>query len=98
MICLTYTLLFTILFADNTNIFLQDEYIDDLVKQMNLELAKIVKWLDVNRVSLNIKKISFFIIFATGNHSIHKYNKINQDIKITNIPIYRVHSTKFLGV
>ena len=87
------TLLFTILFADDTNIFLQDKNIDDLVKQMNLEFSKIVMWLEVNRLSLNIKKDSF-----QGNHSIHKYNEINQDIKIINIPIDRVHSTKFLGV
>ena len=91
------TLLFTILFADDTNIFLQGKNIDDLVKQMNLELSKIVMWLEVNRLSLNIKK-THFMIFATGNHSIHKYNEINQDIKINNIPIDRVHSTKFLGV
>ena len=38
------------------------------------------------------------MIFATGNHSIHKHNEINQDIKINNIPIERVHSTKFFGV
>ena len=35
------------------------------------------------------------MIFATGNHSIHKCIEINQDIKINNIPIDRVHSTKF---
>ena len=87
------TLLFTILFADNTNIFLQGKNIDDLIKEMNLELSKIVMWLEVNRLSLNIKKTHF-----TGNHSIHKYNEINQDNTINNIPIDRVHSTKFLGV
>ena len=38
------------------------------------------------------------MIFATGNHSIHKYNEINQDITFNNIPIDRVHSTKFLDV
>ena len=32
----TSTLLFTILFADDTNIFLQGKNIDDLVKQINL--------------------------------------------------------------
>ena len=64
---------------------------------MNLELPKIVMWLEVNRLSLNIKK-THFMIFATGNHSIHKYNEIYQDIKINNIPIDRVHSTKFLAV
>ena len=54
-------------------------------------------WLEVNRLSLNIKKIHF-MIFATGNHSIHKYNEVNQDIKINNIPIDRVHSNTLLGV
>ena len=34
------TLLFIILFADDTNIFLQGKKIDDLVKQNNLELSK----------------------------------------------------------
>ena len=38
------------------------------------------------------------MIFATGNHSIHKYNEINQVNKINNILIDRVHSTKFIGV
>ena len=47
--------------------------------------------------SLNIKE-THFMICATGNHIIHKYNEINQDIKINNIPIDRVHSTKFFGV
>ena len=70
------TLLFTILFADDTNIFLQGKNIDDLIKQMNLELSKIVMWLEVNRLSLNIKK-TLLMIFATGNHSIHKYNEKN---------------------
>ena len=83
------TLLFTILFADDTNIFLQGKNIDDLENQMNLELIKIVMWLEENRLSLNIKK-THFMIFVTGNHSIHKYNEINQDIKINNIPIDRV--------
>ena len=88
-------MLFTIFFADDTDIFLQGKNIDDLVKQMNLELSKIVMWLEVNRLYLNIKK-THFMIFATVNHSIHKYNEINQEIK--NILIDRVHSTKFLGV
>ena len=43
-------------------------------------------WLEVNRLSLNIKR-THFMIFATGNHSIHKYKEINEDIKINNIPI-----------
>ena len=52
------TLRFTILFADDTIIFLQGKNIDDLVKQINLEY-------------LNIKK-THFMICATGNHSIYK--------------------------
>ena len=44
------TLQFTILFADDTNIFLQGTNIDDLVKLMNLELSKIVMWLEVNHL------------------------------------------------
>ena len=40
-------------------------------------------WLEVYQLYSNIKKIHFMIV-ATGDHSIDKHNKINQDIKIYN--------------
>ena len=51
------TLLFTILFADDNNIFLQGKNIADLVKRMNLELSKIVMWLEVNRLLQTQKRL-----------------------------------------
>ena len=38
------------------------------------------------------------MIFATGNHSMHKHNEIDRCIKINSFPIDRVYSTKFIGI
>ena len=57
-------------------------------------MSKIVMWLKVNQLLFNKKTDSFHdMIFAPGNHKIHKKNQINQDTKITNkiIPMGRVN-------
>ena len=40
--------LFPILFADDTYVFLSGNNADELIKIMNIELTKIVDWLDCN--------------------------------------------------
>ena len=50
------SLLFIILFADDTNIFLNSTNISDLFHTMNIELQKNVEWSNVNKLSLNVKK------------------------------------------
>ena len=52
--------LFPILFADDTNVFLSGNNADELIKIMNIELIKIVDWLDCNKLSLNVSKIHYF--------------------------------------
>ena len=53
------------LFADDTNIYHEDESIINLEKIINKALKKLYTWLIVNRLSLNIYKTIFF----------HHYNK-----------------------
>ena len=48
--------LFTLLFADDTNVFVQGKNIVNLVGTMNEELCKLSDWMDVNKLSLNVKK------------------------------------------
>ena len=50
------TILFPLLFADDTNIFLSGKNPDNLLKVMNSELEKVVNWLHANKVSLNVQK------------------------------------------
>ena len=45
-----------IMFADDTNIFLSIISLDLLVSNVNIELAKVLHWLRLNKLSLNIKK------------------------------------------
>ena len=47
------------LFADDTNIFLQDQNLKSL--ELNEELDKVNQWLQSNRLSLNIDKTNFVI-------------------------------------
>ena len=49
------------LFADDTNIYYKSNEITHLQKIMNRELKKVKKWLDANRLSLNIDKTNFVI-------------------------------------
>ena len=56
--------LFPIVFADDTNVFLNGRDPNELVTIMNGELLNIVDWLDCNRLSLNVSK-THFILFRS---------------------------------
>jgi hypothetical protein len=83
-------LLRTIMFADDTNLFLTGKSLVLLEKQLNEELIIINEWFKANLLSLNLTKTSY-IIFA---------NKKCQDINIliNNVSISRQYDTKFLGI
>jgi hypothetical protein len=83
---------FPLLFADDSNLFFEGENISDIANNVNTDLDNIVEWLYANKLSLNIKK-THYIIFSRN-----KAEPSDVDIKIKGSPIYRVYSTKFLGV
>jgi hypothetical protein len=82
-----------ILFADDTNILLNDTNLTDLISKTNTELQKISHWLKINKLSLNIKK-THFILFHFRQHKIPENIKLLIDDDV----IERVQFTKFLGV
>ena len=52
-------LLFTPLFADDTNVFTTEKDVRQLIAIMNNELAEFeFEWVNVNKLSLNVKKNS----------------------------------------
>ena len=67
------------LFADNTNIYYESNYIQDLEKTINKELNKLYLWMNVNRLSLNIDKTNYIIF-----HPYKKPMKRHITIKINN--------------
>ena len=63
--------LYSIIFADDTNFFISGKKkIQDLVNKMNTELIEIVKWLQCNKLSLNIDKTKFMIFSPKRQKSI----------------------------
>ena len=53
--------MFTLLFADDPNMFLYRKSPDDLIRIMNEEMVKVVNWLQINRLSLNLNKTHFMV-------------------------------------
>ena len=50
------------LFADDTLLYFSKKKPCDLEKHVNIELDKIQRWLDVNKLSLNVSKTKYIII------------------------------------
>ena len=48
--------LFDILFADDTNVYMEADKESDLNKTLNEELAKLNIWLNANKLTINIAK------------------------------------------
>ena len=84
-------LLKLILFADDTNIFFSTNNYNDLVNMVNEELNKLKKWMDTNKLSLNLNKTKAMMF---GN------SKTNPKLQIMigGVHIENVDENKFLGV
>ena len=48
--------IFALLFADDSNMFISGNNLNDLLDTMNIEMVKVVEWLQINKLSLNLKK------------------------------------------
>ena len=80
------------LFADDTNIYLEDSNLNALKKVMNKELKNFYEWLCIIHLSLNITKMNFDIF-----HAINK-PKFPITILINKQAIEEVKFVKYLGV
>ena len=68
-------ILFNILFADDTNAFYSDTKVKSLNQTINNELIKVSKWLQVNKLTLSIKKTQVILFNA-------KNKKIKEPLKL----------------
>ena len=84
--------LYSILFADDTSVFLEGDNLNTLSTVINEELNKLSIWLASNKLTLNTDK-SHYVIFHRARL---KQTKI--EIKLSDISLKRVSFTKFLGV
>ena len=47
------------MFADDTNMFMSGLNVDELATDFNCELQKVNKWIQTNKLALNIDKTNF---------------------------------------
>ena len=81
-----------ILFADDTNLFCINDKLDVIVNEINVELVKILTWVRVNKLSLNIEKTDFMLFVPKS------FPRDKDYILIDGHRIEEVRQTKFLGV
>ena len=81
------------LFADDTNIYCESSDLPNLIKVVNKELRSVKKWLDANKLSLNIDKTNC-IIFHSSSVNIPS----DSIIKIGKKHVKRIKFVKFLGL
>ena len=83
------------LFADDTNLTVAGESIQEIELNMNSDLACINEWLLANKLSLNVTKTEFILI-----GSAHKLNNLvtQPDLKIDHKKIKQVCNATVLGV
>ena len=80
-----------IFFADDSNLFLNGKNLDEIELKLNNELGQVVKWLKINKLTLNVKKTQCMVF------TLRKDNR-NVNIKIENQNIEQVCKAKFLGI
>ena len=85
--------IFTLLFADDSNLFLSGKNPNTLIETMNCEIDKVIEWLKINKLSLNLKK-THFMLFRKKKMKF----TLDTDFIIDNVKIDMVEKTKFLGV
>jgi len=83
----------TILFADDTNLFLENNNINDKLGEINDELLTVSRWCNKNKLTVNLTKTNYLHIKNYQNPI-----TINGPIQINNTNLLEVTSTKFLGI
>ena len=84
---------FPIMYADDTNIFLAGNNLNEMTTNFNRELEELSTYFRSNRLSLNLTK-THAMIFSTNHHT--RQQTLN--LKIDDSVIETVCSTTFLGV
>ena len=85
--------IFSVLFADDSNLFLSGKNPNALIDTMNIEVQKVIQWLRINKLSLNFDKTHFMIFRNCRGRVL-----LDTELIIDGIKINMVEKTKFLGV
>ena len=82
----------SIIFADDTTIYISGRNIESIYRTMNRELNVVVDWYRANKLSLNETKTNL-MLFTNSSNPV-----VNIEIIINNIEVKNLPHTKFLGI
>ena len=86
------TNLFSIMFADDSNVFTAGSSTAECIETLNKELVLLTSWIHSNKLSLNVDK-SHLIVFSKAQHA-----PTDSIVLLDRKQLTQVHSIKFLGV
>ena len=83
-------LLFTIMFADDTSVFIEGQSYGNVCQLLNEELEKCDNWIKANKLTLNLEKKTHFMIFHRSRIKCEGVQMAlrNENIKETNSIIF----------
>jgi len=85
------------LFADDTNIFVAANTVQELFQIANTVLKDVFQWTIANKLSINFDKTNYMLFkLSTKNNTLIK--ELNPQVTVNNIVINRVDNVKYLGV
>ena len=93
-ICNVSDLLYTVLYADDTSVLVNNKDIEHLFKVLNDELHKLYIWLAANKLSLNTNK-TYYLVFHRARIKLPN-NRLG--ISMNNCVLNEVKQCKYLGV
>ena len=85
-----------VLFADDTNIFIEGETRKEAYDNANKVLKEVYAYMKVNELHVNMSKCCY--MYFQTNRKISTSDTADYHLEIDDIPIRRVTSTRFLGV
>ena len=85
-------LLFSMLFADDTSVFIEGTNYDKMIDILNNELKRVDIWLKANKITINTKKTHYMMFHRTRIKGDH------HPIIIGGNPLTYFNNTQFLGV
>ncbi len=84
----------TMLFDDDTNIFIEGKHTSDLMHRAETSMVKLADWLSDNRLSLGIEKTEYRIFHSARSKIPDNCDQLN----FRHFTINRVTSSKYLGM
>jgi hypothetical protein len=87
-----------IMFADDTNIFVEGQTVEEAYAKGNELLKSVQKYMLLNKLHINMSKCCYIHFQPKSSRSTSTQSQATHDLLIDNFPIKKVTETKFLGV